>query len=42
MVLISVRGSLYPRAIVWLEIEEKLKNPVTSSGIKAATFRLLP
>jgi hypothetical protein len=38
MVLISVRGLVDPRAIVWLEGFGQLKNPVTSSGIEPATF----
>jgi hypothetical protein len=37
LVLISVRGSVDPRAIVQLEGLGKLKNPMTS-GFKPATF----
>jgi hypothetical protein len=39
-VLISVRGWVDPRAIVWLEGLGELKNLVTSSGIKSVTFWL--
>jgi hypothetical protein len=39
MALISVRGSVDPRAIVRLEGLGQLRNPVTSSGMKPATFR---
>jgi hypothetical protein len=41
LVLISVRGRINPRAIVWLEGLGKLKNPMTSSGIKSVTFQLV-
>jgi hypothetical protein len=41
MVLISVRGWVSPRAIVWLEGLSQLKNPMTSSGLKPATFWLV-
>jgi hypothetical protein len=40
LVLLSVTGSADPRAIVRLEGLSQLKNPMTSSGIEAATFRL--
>jgi hypothetical protein len=38
---ISVRGCVDPRAIVRLEGFGRLKNPMTSSGLKHATFRLV-
>jgi hypothetical protein len=41
LVLISVRGLVDPRAIIQLEGLGQLKNPVASSGIKLATFRLI-
>jgi hypothetical protein len=41
MVLISVRDKVDPGAIVRLEGLGQLKNPMTSSGIKPATFWLV-
>jgi hypothetical protein len=41
LVLISVRGSVDPRAIVLLEGLGQLKNQITSPGIKSMTFRLV-
>jgi hypothetical protein len=41
LVHISVRGLVDPRAIVRLEGVDRLKNPMTSSGIETATFRLI-
>jgi hypothetical protein len=41
VILISVRGSVDPRAIVRLEELGQLKNPVASSGIEPTTFRLV-
>jgi hypothetical protein len=38
VVLISVKGTVDPRAIVGLEGLDQLKNPITSSGIKPLTF----
>jgi hypothetical protein len=41
LVLISVRGLVDPRAIVRLEGNRSIENPMTSSGIKPATLRLV-
>jgi hypothetical protein len=41
LVLISVSGWVDPRTIVWLEGLGQLKNPITSSEIEPATFRLV-
>jgi hypothetical protein len=41
LVLNSVRGWVDRRAIVRLEVLGQLKNPITSSGLKPATFRLV-
>ena len=43
LVLISVRGSVNPKAIVRLQELDQLekKKPMTSSGIEAATFRFV-
>jgi hypothetical protein len=41
LVHISVRVGVDPRAIVRLEGLGQLKNPITSSGVKPATYRLV-
>jgi hypothetical protein len=41
LVLIFVKDSVDPRAIMRLEGLGQLKNPVTSSGIEPAAFRLV-
>jgi hypothetical protein len=41
MVLISVGGSVDPRAMVWLEGLGQLKNLMTSSGMEPMTFWLV-
>jgi hypothetical protein len=41
LVLNSVTGCVHPKAIIWLEGLSKLKNPITSSGMEPATFRLV-
>jgi hypothetical protein len=41
LVLISVTGRVDPRATVRLDGLGQLKNPMTSSGMKPATFRLV-
>jgi hypothetical protein len=41
LVPVSVRGLVYPRAIVRLEGLGQLKNPVTSSRIKLTSFWLV-
>jgi hypothetical protein len=40
LVLIPVRGCVDPRGIVRLEELAELKNPITSSELEPATFRL--
>jgi len=41
LVLISVRGSVDPRATVWPERLRQRKIPVTPSGIEPTTYRLV-
>jgi hypothetical protein len=41
LALISIRGCVDPGAIVRLEVLGQLKNPMNSSGIELATFRLV-
>jgi hypothetical protein len=41
LVLISVRSSVDPRTIMWLEGSGQLKNPMTSSGIESVNFQLI-
>jgi hypothetical protein len=41
LVVISVRSRIDPRDMVWLEVLCQLKNPITSSGIEPASFRLI-
>jgi hypothetical protein len=41
LVLISVRGCVVHKAIMRLGGLGQLKNPMTSSGIELATFRLV-
>jgi hypothetical protein len=41
LVLIPIRGWVDSKAIVKLEGLGKFKNPVTSSGLEPATFRLV-
>jgi hypothetical protein len=42
LVLISVRGCVNPRALVWLERLGQLKNPVTTLVIKPVIFCCVP
>jgi hypothetical protein len=42
LVLISVRGWVDPRVIVWLEELGQLKSAMTSWWIEPATFKLVP
>ena len=39
LVIISVRGWVDPRAIVWLKDFISMKNPLTPAGMEPATFR---
>jgi hypothetical protein len=41
LILISLRGWVDTRAIARLEGLDQLKNPVASSGIRPATFRIV-
>jgi hypothetical protein len=41
LVLIYIRGSIDPRAILRREGLGQFKNPITSYGIEPATFRLV-
>jgi hypothetical protein len=41
LVLISVRGSVDPKAIVLLERLDQLKSPVSPSGLEPVSFRLV-
>jgi hypothetical protein len=41
LILISLRGGVDPRAIVWLEELVQLKYPIISSGFETPTFQLV-